>query len=151
MQTNNLLGQLQAPTPVGSGVLLGCTICGVQKPASEFYGNGRNICRPCNRAKAKRWAAANPEKRKAIGLKYRNTDGGRTTRKKTRKIWRKQNTASEVEREARYIARIPDAYCRRLCRQRGIVNPTPEQIYRQRIRILAIRSRRTIAILNYGS
>lgn len=48
-----------------------CRVCGVEKPQSEFYqreaGRLRTECRDCWRAKARQWANANPDQKKAQG------------------------------------------------------------------------------------
>lgn len=52
-----------------------CRVCQVEKPEIAFYlrketGRRRTDCRSCHAAKGKEWARNNPEKRRAIGLKY---------------------------------------------------------------------------------
>ena len=48
-----------------------CAICGADKPTEEFYlrketGRRRSQCKTCWRTRTDAWAAANPDRRKAI-------------------------------------------------------------------------------------
>lgn len=131
-----------------------CFACKTAKPPAAFYANGRNLCRACNRARVKRWCADNPERRKAIGKRYRQSAKGRETIAKARKAWRKLNTASYKAQFARYVANLGDGYVRKLLREMGNCDPTPAQIERHRKRVQAMRARRalvTLNLLNYGA
>jgi len=52
-----------------------CNSCKVEKPLSEYYKNKcgkngiHNECIPCNKARAKKWALDNPEKRRERDLR----------------------------------------------------------------------------------
>lgn len=53
-----------------------CYTCKTEKPFDHFPKNEKR-CRPCLAEKYKRWALKNPDKRRAINLKYSRTDKGR--------------------------------------------------------------------------
>jgi hypothetical protein len=118
---------------------------------NETYGNGRSITRAENRRRVKAWTAAHPEQAKANGLKYRRSAKGRATHTKTRRAWRKLNTASERVRHAKYVSNLPDAYLRKLLKERGILHPSREHIVMQRRRIQILRARRVLNLIAYGS
>lgn len=132
-----------------------CYVCKLPKPDSEFYrsydGRPRNLCRACNRARAKRWAKRNPEMAKRNGLNYRNSDKGRAKHIVTRREWRKKNTAGERERFAHYVARCADGYMRQLLRGMGNMNPTDAEIEKHRQRVFLTRARRAIVTMAYGA
>lgn len=128
-----------------------CFVCKLSKPESEFYGNGRAICRPCNRARARLWAKRNPEKAGRNWLNYRNSDKGIARRTAYRRQWRKHNTAGEKERFAKYVARCAEGYIRQLLRQMGNLNPTDKQIEQHRQRVQFMRARRTLVAMAYGA
>lgn len=52
-----------------------CRICGIEKPLDAFYfrkdtQKHRSDCKVCNEATASKWARENPDKRRAVALKW---------------------------------------------------------------------------------
>jgi hypothetical protein len=52
-----------------------CRVCADEKPLSEFYlrkdtGRYRTECKACTNVSAGKWAAENPDKRRAVSLKW---------------------------------------------------------------------------------
>lgn len=128
-----------------------CFVCKLTKPVADFYANGRNLCRRCNRARVILWAKQNPARAKQNGLNYRNSDQGSARRTKYRREWRKHNTAGDKERFARYVARCADGYIRQLLRQMGNLQPTGAEIEKHRQRVQFMRARRTLTVMAYGA
>lgn len=58
-----------------------CSTCGVDKPVSDFHKDASKpdglttSCKPCNLARASKWAAENPERRRSQQDRYRERVG----------------------------------------------------------------------------
>jgi len=123
-----------------------CLVCQQAKPASDFYSG--NQCKRCLLTRINLWRANNPDKVKAASLKYRRSEKGRTTHNKYKQLWRAENSSAGREQHSLYLAKLPDAYMRKLLKKRGIIHPTLEQIQIQRRRIRVLRARRNMAVFN---
>lgn len=127
-----------------------CSTCRHKKSPKEFYGQGK-CCRTCTRTRVKLWVRNNPERRRKNLRKYQTSAKGRATTARFRALWRPLNTAGARAQNQRYLARLPDAYLRKLLKARlGIISPTPEQIERQRTRVQIIRARKILSLIAYG-
>ena len=119
-----------------------CIKCGHQGPESDFYCR-RNICKACCKKKVRAWEISNPRKRAAIVRRYQSSS---PVHKATRRRWRNQRWVKETERvhNHKYVSQMRTPYLRKLLKAKGITDPHPLQIERQRQRCLAIRRRNAV-------
>ena len=92
-----------------------CNVCGLLKPVTDFYvrkesGKLRNQCKTCLNLTSSKWGKENPEKRRAVALK-----------------WAKNNYPSIYANKARYRAQDPLRM-----RRWSIENPERMQALRDR-------------------
>lgn len=72
-----------------------CSVCKAEKPVSEFYKDARrkdglfSCCKFCHCARTKRYADANPEKRKAMVVAWNNAHPEK--RREISDAWKKRN------------------------------------------------------------
>jgi hypothetical protein len=126
-----------------------CFVCKTKKRKSAFYGNGRRICRPCNRARVKRWVANNPGKAYLNQKRYRSTTKGRATSSRIKRRYNLANTATTRAWRQAYIGRLPDAYIRKLLRAMGVISPTAAEIAGHRNRLHVLRAQLTFKLISH--